>query len=196
MSVFLFCGTIAACIILVSSFLPNYLQKQDARIAYDHGYYGDVYDLLYGKKLNEEDKALFQKSSLILQMDRKLTSYENYNKMGMRLEALDALISGMARYQQLLPKAEEYNVSGEVRERYDKMVEILTMDFGISEIEALDIIAAEDDVTYSQKLQAIIDGSFYGDGEQMPEMKQDVLPEEEEIISRLEGMEQADGSDN
>lgn len=196
MSVFLFCGTIAACIILISSFLPNYMQKHDARIAYDHGYYGDVYDLLYGKKLSEEDQVLFQKSNTILQMDRKLSSYENYNKMGMRLEALDALISGVDRYQQLRSKAEKYNVEGEVRERYDQIIANLEADFGVSEMDALDIIASEDNVTYSQRLQAIIDGTIYGAGEEMPEVKQDVLPEEEEIISRLEDMEQADGSDN
>ena len=196
MTVFLFCGTMAACIILITSFLPNYMQKHDARIAYDHGYYGDVYDLLYGKKLNEEDEILFRKSNLILQMDRKINSYENYNKMGMRLEALDALISGVARYQELLPRAEQYNVTGEVRSRYEQIIDNLSADFGVSESDALDIIASEDDVEYSQRLQDIINGVAYGAEEDMPEVKQDVLLEEEEIISRLEDVEQADGSDN
>ncbi len=189
-TVFLFCGTIAACIILMTSFLPNYLQKNDARVAYDHGYYGDVYDLLYGKKLNEEDETLFQKSSLILQMDRKITSYENYSKMGKRLEALDALLSGVARYQEMLPKAEQYHVTSEVRERYDQIIERLSADFGVSEADALETVASEDDVTYTQRVQAIIDGIMYGAGEDVPEVKQDVLLEEEEIISRLEGIEE------
>ncbi len=196
-TVFLFCGTIAACIILITSFLPNYLQKNDARAAYDHGYYGDVYDLLYGKKLNEEDEALFQKSSLILQMDRKIASYENYSKMGKRLEALDALLSGVARYQEMLPKAEQYHVTSEVRERYDQIIERLSVDFGVSEADALETVASEDDVTYTQRVQAIIDGIMYGAGEDVPEVKQDVLLEEEEIISRLEGIEEeADLSEN
>ena len=196
-TVFLFCGTIAACIILITSFLPNYLQKNDARAAYDHGYYGDVYDLLYGKKLNEEDEALFQKSSLILQMDRKIASYENYSKMGKRLEALDALLSGVARYQEMLPKAEQYHVPSEVRERYDQIIERLSVDFGVSEADALETVASEDDVTYTQRVQAIIDGIMYGAGEDVPEVKQDVLLEEEEIISRLEGIEEeADLSEN
>ena len=189
-TVFLFCGTIAACIILMTSFLPNYLQKNDARVAYDHGYYGDVYDLLYGKKLNEEDETLFQKSSLILQMDRKIASYENYSKMGKRLEALDALLSGVARYQEMLPKAEQYHVTSEVRERYDQIIERLSADFGVSEADALETVASEDDVTYTQRVQAIIDGIMYGAGEDVPEVKQDVLLEEEEIISRLEGIEE------
>ena len=195
-SVFLFCGTIAASIILLSSFLPMYLQKNDAKIAYDYGYYGDVYDLLYGKQLNEEEEALFKKSSLVLQMDRKITSYENYNRMGMRIEALDALISGVERYQTLQPQAEKYNVEGPVRERYEQIVDCLSADFGVSETDALDIIASEDDVTYSQRLYDIINGVAYGAEGDLPEVKQDVLPEEEEIISRLEDVEQADGSDN
>ena len=50
-----------------------------------------------------------------------------------------------------------------------------------------EIIASEDDVTYSQKLEAIINGALYG--EDIPVGRQDVLPEEEEIIERIEGLD-------
>ncbi len=186
-TVFLFCGTIAACIILLSSFLPNTMEKRDAHIAYDHGEYGDVYDLLYGKKLNEQDEILFQRSNLILQMNRKLSSYDNYVNLDMRLEALNALITGVERYQQILPEAETYNVVGEVSDIYTQILERLSAEFGVSEEEALDIIASEDDVTYSQRLEAIVNGELYGDEDE--EGIRDMLPEEEEIIERIEGAE-------
>lgn len=188
--VFIFCATMGACIVVISTMLPSYMEKRDARIAYDYQKYEEVYDLLYGKKLNEEDELLLKKSSIVLQMERKMDSYENYEKMDMPLEALDALISGVDRYQKLLPKAEQYHMISEVGSIYDQILEKLS-EYGISEADALDIIASGDNVTYSQRLEDIV----YGNGvstESAAEPTQDVLPEEEEIIDRLEKLEEAD----
>ena len=186
-AVFAFCGTIAVCIVLLSSFLPNYTEMREAHVAYDHQDYAQVYELLYGKELDEQDEALFQRSNLILQMNRKLTSYENYVNLDMRLEALNALITGVERYQVVLPEAETYNVAGEVSDIYAQILERLSADFGVSEADALEIIALEDDVAYSQRLEAIISGAVYG--EEVPAGRQDILPEEEEIIERIDGLE-------
>lgn len=187
MTVFLFCGTLAACIVLITTVLPNYMQKRAAHMAYDQKDYGEVFTLLYDQKRSEEDEILFQRSNIVLQMERKLDSYDNYSKLNMRLEALNALISGVSRYQALLPEAEKYNVVGEVSSSYAQILERLSADFGVSEEQAYEIIASEDDVTYSQKLEAIINGALYG--ADIPAGRQDVLPEEEEIIERIEGLE-------
>lgn len=192
--VFLFCATMAACIVVLATLLPSYVQKRDARVAYDYQKYDVVYDLLYGKKLNEEDELLLKKSSIIMQMERKLDSYENYEKLDMPLEALDALISGVDRYHTILPKAEQYNVVSEVNDIYDQILEKLS-GYGISETDALDIISSGDDVTYSQRLENIVYG--YGVSmESTAEPIQDVLPEEEEIIERLESLGEAETTDD
>ncbi len=186
-TVFVFCGTIAACIVLMASFLPDFMEKKGAHMAYDYQDYAEVYDLLYGKKLNEQDEIIFQRSNLILQMNRKLTSYDNYVNLNMRLEALHALIGGVDRYQEILPQAETYNVVGEISAVYTQILERLSADFGVSEADALEIIAVEDDVIYSQRLEAIINGAV--SDEEMPTGRQDILPEEEEIIERIDGLE-------
>ena len=189
-TVFLYCATMAACIIVISRVLPNYMQKRDARIAYDNQKYDEVFELLYGKNLSEEDELILEKSSTILQMRRKLDSYENYEKLNMPLEALDALISGVNLHQKLLPKADEYLVADEVNKIYDQILEKLS-EYGISESDALDIIASGDNVTYSQRLESIIYGNSVTP-ENAEETIQDVLPEEEEIIDRLEQSEEAE----
>ena len=185
-SVFLFCATIAACIIIVTMLLPEQMEKQEARVAFDSSQYEQVYELLYGKELSEEDNVLFKKSSTILKMQRKLDSYENYRKMDMQLEALNALIEGVSRYQNLRDDAAAYNVSGEVADIYRQILDALENNYRLSEADALDIISSGDDVTYSQRIQAVISGEFFDTEEEQPEGKQDVLPEEEEIIDRLE----------
>jgi len=188
--VFLFCGTIGACIILATSFVPNYMQEQSARIAYDQKEYSEVYDLLYGKELNEEDETIFERSRLILRMSRKLSSYENYVNLDMPLEALDALIRGVECYQVVLPEAETYNVVGEVSDIYVQILGKLSADFGVSEADALDIISSEDNVTYSQKLLDILNGIYSSVADDMSGVRQDILPEEEEIIERIDGLEE------
>lgn len=191
MSVFMFCATIAACIIIIAMLLPNQMEKQEARVAYDHNQYEQVYDLLYGKKLNEKDEILLQKSDTILQVQRKLDSYENYQKMDMPLEALNALIEGVRRYQNLLEAAEQYLVRNEIDVIYEQILAKLSENYGLSEDDVIDIILLEDDVTYSQRLQEIVFGtSVNGEDEEQSEIKQDVLPEEEEIIDRLQGTDE------
>ena len=191
-SVFLFCATIAACIIVLTMLLPPQMEKQEARVAFDRSQYEQVYALLYGKELSEEDEVLLQKSSTILKMQRKLDSYENYKKMDMQPEALNALIEGVSRYQNLRNDAEAYNVSGEVADIYGQILTALASDYGLSEADALDIISSGDDVTYSQRIQAVISGEVYGAEEDLPEGRQDVLPEEEEIIERLDNIDIAE----
>ena len=187
-SVFLFCATIAACIVIVTMVLPEQFEKQEARVAFDHAQYEQVYELLYGKKLSEADETLFAKSSVVLKMQRKLDSYENYSKMDMPLEALDALLEGVTRYQELRDEADSLNVGGEVSAVYEQILDALSNEYGLSEADAMDILSSGDNVTYSQRLQAVLSGEAFGEEEE-PEGKQDVLPEEEEIIDRLQSTE-------
>lgn len=84
-------------------------------------------------------------------------------------------------------------MTGEVNDIYAQILEKLS-GYGISEADALDIIASGDNVTYSQRLESIING----DGvsmESVAEPTKDVLPEEEEIIDRLEQLDESGNED-
>ena len=61
----------------------------------------------------------------------------------------------------------------------------------MSESDALDIIASGDNVTYSQRLESIVYGNAET-SENAEELIQDVLPEKEEIIDRLEQSEETE----
>lgn len=195
-SVFLFCATIAACIIVTTILVPEQIEMQEARVAYDQEHYRQVYDLLYGKELDEEDKALLEKSSILLQVERKLDSYENYSKMDKPLEALNALVEGVSRYQNLRDEAETYHVSDELYSLYEQVLSALSENYGLGEADVLDIVTSEDNVTYSRKLESVISGDFFGvPAEDQSGVRQDVLPEEEEIIDRLQGMDETESGD-
>ena len=195
--VVIFCGSIAVAIIVVNKFIPDYMQKQQAREMYNSSQYEEVYELLYGKELNEEETALMQKSSVILQVKRKWNSYENYSKMNMPAEALNALFEGVEFYHLFSAEAQLCGVSGEVDGIYAKILAELSGNYGVSEEAALDVIASEDELTYSGKLYSILNGNGIGtpEEEEQPKVKEDVLPEEEEIIDRLKNTEASDGAE-
>ena len=190
--VFLFCASVAACIIVVDMFIPDYMQKQEAQEMFEDGRYEETYGLLYGKELNEEEAAMLQKSNIILQVRRKLQSYETYNKLDMQSEALNALVEGVERYQMFRMDAEQYGVTSEIDDIYTRILSALSENYGVSEADALDILASESDLIYSEKIYGIINGTGMESTEEQQDIeqeieqdiKQDVLPEEEEIIDR------------
>ena len=183
--VILSCMTILLCIIVFTIVLPEHMQKRDARIAYDMGNYEAVYDLLYGKDLNEDEEVILHKTTLILKMERKIKSYYNYMKLnGRELEALNALVQGAALYYELLPEAEEYHVTGEIGEKYQQILAILSERYNLSEADVMDIIYSEDDIIYTQKITAVLFGAVVSAEDTADEMA-DVLPEEQEILDGL-----------
>ena len=106
----------------------------------------------------------------------------------MPLEALNALVSGAGKYQNLKDEAELYSVDAEVYGLYEQILAALMENYGLSEEDVLEILSLEDNVAYSYQLESIVYGGGLGaEEEEQAAVKQDVLLEEEEIIDRLEG---------
>ena len=186
--VILFCMTLFFGIYICSTIVPGYLQKRDARVAYDMGNYGQTFDLLYGKDLNEEEALLLHKSTTILKLERKLESYRTCQKMGAdELTTLNALVQGVALYYELLPEAEQYHVTNEITNVYNEILAVLAEQYALYETDVMDIISSEDDVAYTQKLASIVYGTGALDNGAAAEDEgmQDVLPEEQEILDSL-----------
>ena len=166
--------------------VPDQMQKRDAGIAYDMGNYEVVYDLLYGKDLNEEEEIILHKSTIIMKMERKINSYQNYLKMsGKELEALNALVQGVALYYELQQEADEYHVLGEIGDKYQQILAILSDQYGLSEADVMDIISSEDDIVYTQKITAVLSGATMPADAEQSDGIADVLPEEQEILDGL-----------
>ncbi len=166
MAVILFCLTITVVLALLATYVPGHLQKQNGLMAYDLGNYEEAYDLLYGAHLNEEEERILQKSTLILQMQRKWDSYENFKKMDAEpAYALDALMQGVVLYESIYDEAQEYLVADKVDEIYRQILAELSSAYGLTESQAQTINAIEDDVTYTRYLYAIADGMSYQDAD-------------------------------
>ncbi len=176
------CLTMTAMIVVLCSIIPGFFDKRKARDAFYHSEYTKSYELLYGKELDNSDTIIFNKSKIILELNRKLDAYHNYLAIGKEVQALDALMAGIQKYPDILLEAEEYHVTQEVDAIYETMLNIISDKYGISESMAKEIISY-DDLTYTRKLESIVNGTpFEGPTAEVWSGTEDLLPEEQDIV--------------
>ncbi len=200
-----FAVSVLAAAIVLAVFLPKANVMKSARTAYyDHDYKEAFYSM-YGKKLNESDQLIYDRSKTIILMDRKYESYGQYKAMGMNDRALDALFQGLKRYEALKTEAETLGVKEDIDATRNLILAALQNDFGVSEEQAMEIIGYSK-TDYTGAVNAILLGEPYvkmqdavnamyglgGSGSVEPETPEegdapdtglpDMLPEEEQYI--------------
>ena len=174
------CVTLMAMIIVFCSIVPMFFDKKGAREAYYQADYKRSYELLYGKKLDESDTIIYNQSKTIVGMNRKLEAYHNYLAIGEEVRALDALMAGVQKYPDIMLDAEQYHVTQEVDAVYETILNILNDKYGLTEEEAKNIIAY-DDVTYTRRLESIVNGTPFVDPNEVILTSPDVLSEEQDF---------------
>lgn len=194
-NLFLACAfslSILVAVLLLNIVLTDFAMKQDIANAQENGNYKELYQLLYGKELDEEETQAFGRASLVLQMERKLDIYEFYKEAGDSVRALDALLQGAKRYQEL-EGTDTYGAFEELQRMYLVILEHLNLDYGIGEEKAVEINSFEGR-DYRRRIYSAAGGtarasSDLSDGEQAADAQQesapenlDILPEEEDII--------------
>lgn len=168
---------------MLCSIVPGFFDKRDARKAYYESDYAKSYELLYGKKLDNSDTIIYNKSKIILELSRKLDSYHNYMGIGQEVQALDALMSGVQKYPDIMLEAEQFHVTQEVDAIYETILNILSDKYDLSETVAK-VIIDYDDLTYTRKLESIVNGTPFirPEDENNEPAVADILPEEAEIV--------------
>ena len=184
-STFALCFTILALILIMSFVLEEHNNIKDAGWAFDNEDYETCYENLYGLNLNEENQSMYNKSETILVLRRKLSSYENYKRLGMDVDALNALFEGVRMYPQIQAKAQEYNVVEKIDSIYNSILAKFD-EYGLTQDDVNEILAYESKVKYTKRLQSIIDGTpfVYEDdvAQQQEQTIDDILPQEEDFL--------------
>ncbi len=186
--IFVLAFSLLALVLIIIYILPSMLENAKAKSAYMNEDYMSAYLLLYGKDLSESNQVILTRSTLILQLERKIDMYQ-YNKTLLNdKEAIDSLLQGIARYQEFYEKAVEYAVTDKFNEKYQEILNFLNSDYGIDESTALQIVAYEDDYDYTKHIESILDGTPYPSEDMEPEqtideMYPDVLPEEYDMLT-------------
>lgn len=192
-----FAFTILAALLVCCLVIPGLLQLADARSAYYDGDYETCYRGLYGKKLSDSDQLMFERAHLMLSVDRNKEVYENYVAVGDEMRALDALLQAVDKQDKILIEAEKYELTAQAEAAYQEILTILAEKYQISESDAKEINAYEQDVVYTLRVKSIVEGTPFelpeflkenpgadpeaGNYEDLDKPMEDVLAAEEEI---------------
>ena len=189
--IFVLCLSILAMILILQNVVLNLSNLKEARWAFDNADYETCYANLYGEDLSEEDELIFQKSYVILCVQRKLDSYENFKQMDMGVEALNALFEGVRVYRDMEEKAESLGILNRITPIYGIIYDTLTS-YGLSDADIEEILAYESRVSYTKRLESIVYGTPFvieqmpldteNVVEEEPQPLEDVLPQEEDFL--------------
>ena len=190
------CASMGALIISVAYFYPYYNDVQGAKSAYLNRNYEESYECLVGHTLNKDGQELFDKTVLLLRLDRKYQSYLNHSQLGMELEAFNALLQGVEAAEEYRERAAKLGVANEYEELARQIEETLSGQYGVSLQQALSWLAIDDAQVYSRTINDYLfgtntlnlqtsDGKPYVEETPAEDAEQSTVPEQEEnsIIS-------------
>lgn len=156
-----FAVTFGILVYLPSEIFPEPLVVKQAKSSYKKGEYWNTYKDLYGKAavLTKDQQEEFKKAEVISSMQRYYDEYADYSSVvGKEPEALNALIKGVGRYDEIYKEAKETGdpkVEEEVSNTYDDLVTALQDDYHLTDDLAKQLYAIEDPIEYTIRLQWI-----------------------------------------
>ena len=177
------CASIGLLMIAIAIFYPYYTDMKKAADHYQEQDYEMAYECFLGHHLNAEEQTLFDKTILMLRLDRKYQSYLNYTSLGMKLEAFNALIQGQEAVDKYREDAELLGIMEEYESKARMIEEALNNQYGANIEQVRQWIAIEDPQLYSRTIADFLNGTNTSeDGNQAPEE-----PPENPIIEGEEG---------
>ena len=182
------CFSILAAVLILQNVVFKTDNLKEAKYAFDNGDYATCFANLGAVERTEEEEELYQKSMIIMSVQRKWDAYNNYLALGNRMEALNSLLEGVIKYRGQEDLALEYGVHAQITVIYQDILEAL-QGFGLSQADVDEILAYESKVTYTKRLDSIVNGTPFviEDSSQSttisePQPLQDVLPGEEDFL--------------
>lgn len=158
-SIIVFVMLIVGIVVLVQMFgyTINYSGNINlAKDYYANQEYDKAYNSLDGIKLSGDDETLYKQAKVVMYVQRQYESYENYEKMNMHTEALNALVKGVDRYQTYRSEAKELGVEDKMTEVYNLIINVFKDKFKMSETEAISLVELSklDFTSYYYKIEA------------------------------------------
>ena len=188
LSTLVLCFSIMAGVLILQNVVTKSDNIKEAQFAYDRGDYATCFANLEIVERNEEEEALYQKSMIIMSVQRKWDSYNNFSLMNNETEALNSLLEGVKEYREQEAAAIEWNVHSQITAVYQDILSVL-QGYGLSQEDVEEILGYESKVTYTKRLDSIVNGTEFVIDDYMedsnssePQPLQDVLPGEEDFL--------------
>ena len=168
--------------LVVNFYFTGYANKHLAEEAYEEQDYLECYQLLYGQKMNDSQKAMYKRSECILKTEIFWRDYNIYVKEEKWLEGLDELTQYVHQYPKSLEDAKEWNGQELVENTYQQVQSILSEEYETEVQELARIAALESDADYTRELLKIVKEKEKR--EALNEKYPDMLPEEKDKLSQ------------
>ena len=124
---------------------------------YEDGNYILAYEKLNGLELVEEEDILTRNRARILaDMQQCQDEYNVFIAQGIHEFALDSLIKGVGRYEKYKDEADEYGVSPQYESYIVYFDEQLSMTYGLSHDEALNIYRQKNRHYYTIEMRKVL----------------------------------------
>ena len=156
----LFCITIGIVITFLAFLLPYSQDIKKAKKFYTTGEYQKTYEYMRGHKLTNEDKILYDRTITLLRIKRPYDSYQNYMKLGYRMEALNALVQGVQMIDTYAEDAARLGINDKYSKQSRLIYDELYNSFGVTVERARSWIALEGSPEYTRALyECLLDTS-------------------------------------
>lgn len=145
---------ILAGIIIGTNSFGSGLDKKKATNYFEMHRYSQAYESAVGTNMKEKNPEQYKKIVTVMKVQHALDSYQNYENVKKYPEALDALLMGLKKYDANKKTAYDLEIENDFASVYDKILDILSDEFGLSKSQAYDILSLGSS-EYTSKVNAI-----------------------------------------
>lgn len=140
----------------LSSFNYRRISKKEAMIYFTADQYELAYEKIAGLEPRKSDEVFFEQVRTVMYVQKQYDSYLNYYNIGMKEEALDALLKGIDKYDKYYETADDLGILDDMDNVLEKIYTALEESYNLSR-EMADVIAnIEDSADYSVELRKVI----------------------------------------
>lgn len=131
--------------------------KRAANSYFKLGKYTQAYQEILGTDLKKKDPDTYNKIKTVMQVQRAINAYQNYNEMNYYPDALNALLRGIERYDTNLESAKELDVVSDMDQCRAQILSLLNSEFSVSEQEAYALLALDQNQYTTKVVQLAMD---------------------------------------
>ncbi len=182
----LFCITIGLVITFLAFLLPYSQDINKAKKFYATGEYQKTYEYMRGHKLTSDDQILYDRTVTLLRIKRPYDSYQNYMKMGLRMEALNALVQGVQMTDKYAEEAARLGIIDKYSQQARLVYDELYNTFGVSVDKARSWIELEGTPEYTRALYSVLVDNSPVSADTQEEFSFDVEQDNDPVINAEE----------
>ena len=145
---------ILAGIIIGTNSFGSGLDKKKATNYFEMHRYSQAYESAVGTNMKEKNPEQYKKIVTVMKVQHALDSYQNYENVKKYPEALDDLLMGLKKYDANKKTAYDLEIENDLASVYDKILDILSDEFGLSKSQSYDILSLGSS-EYTSKVNAI-----------------------------------------